>query len=197
MDLVLQLTRKQIQHVSLWFAIVGCLVIHRPEQQGWIWAGFALHWVDRIARTYRIILYHGIKTVSKTPEARATVQLVSEDTVLVSVRTRQDWKPAQHIYLHAPHESIGGHPFTICNISRSLTQADNRQPSESTQELLIRVRGGATRRLFEKAGGGKDEEGAGSRETRLREPIPIDVWSEGPCKCLASPWLLIAITDAY
>jgi hypothetical protein len=107
--------------------------------------------------------------------------------MLVSVRTRQDWRPAQHIYLHAPKESIGGHPFTVCNISRPLDQGNNDRNSESTQELLIRVRGGATRQLFKKAMGGDEEMSAetikGSKGKR--QPVPIDAWSEGPCKSLS------------
>lgn len=29
-----------VQHVTLWFVIVASLVVHRPQDQGWIWAGF-------------------------------------------------------------------------------------------------------------------------------------------------------------
>jgi hypothetical protein len=106
--------------------------------------------------------------------------------MLVSVRTRQDWRPAQHIYLHAPKESIGGHPFTVCNISRPLDQGNNDRNSESTQELLIRVRGGATRQLFKKAMGGDEEMSAGIHKGSKgkRQPVPIDAWSEGPCELL-------------
>lgn len=28
-----------IQHIFVWFIIVPSLVIHRPQEQGWIWAG--------------------------------------------------------------------------------------------------------------------------------------------------------------
>ena len=103
--------------------------------------------------------------------------------MLVTVRTRQDWKPAQHIYLHAPKESIGGHPFTVCNISRPLDQSNNARPYESTQELLIRVRGGATKQLYKKAIGGRDEESttrAKSPNWQAAEAVPIEAWSEGP-----------------
>ena len=163
-------------------------MIHRPQQQGWIWAGFVLHWLDRIARTFRIILYHGIRKAPRDGRPTGTVQALTEDTMLVSVRTRQDWRPAQHIYLHAFKESIGGHPFTVCNISRPLDQGNNDRNSESTQELLIRVRGGATRQLFKKAmGGGGDEEmstGIAKGSKGRREPVPIEAWSEGPCESL-------------
>jgi hypothetical protein len=101
--------------------------------------------------------------------------------MLVTVRTRQDWKPAQHIYLHAPKESIGGHPFTVCNISRPLNQGNNIRLYESNQELLIRVRGGATKQLYKKAMGGKDEESTVGGTSGRREPVPIEAWSEGPC----------------
>jgi len=150
-----------------------------------------LHWLDRIARTFRIILYHGIRKAPRDGRPTGTVQALSDDTMLVSVRTRQDWKPAQHIYLHAPKESIGGHPFTVCNISRPLDQGNNDRNPESTQELLIRVRGGATRAMFKKAmGGGEDEEMSVATANGLkgkREPVSIDIWSEGPCELLLLP----------
>lgn len=133
------------------------------------------------------------------------VTVLTEDTIRVSVRTRQsestdlryewlrdcelmiirillDWIAGQHVYLHCPKESPGGHPFTISNISRPLTQMDNHRPKESTQELLIRVREGMTKKVFEHGMGGKDEEMKmeGKEINKPRAPVPIKAWSEGP-----------------
>ena len=124
-----------MQHVFCWFVIIACLVIHRPQEQGWIWAGqhppisqssrpyadppstrssgFALHGLDRIARGARILYYHALKKTTNSAEnPQATVQAVGDDTIRVSVRTRQNWIPGQHVFLHCPEESLGGHPFT-------------------------------------------------------------------------------------
>lgn len=126
-----------IQHVTCWFIIVAALVIHRPQKQGWIWAGFALHGLDRIGRGMRIFYYHALKKTSQSEEnPQGTVTALSMDTIRVSVRTRQsesglslsfllpfspaietdlrstDWIPGQHVFLHCPKESLGGHPFT-------------------------------------------------------------------------------------
>jgi hypothetical protein len=125
----------------------------------------------------------------KVPEERedsrvGLIRVVGDDTVLVSVRTRQDWIPAQHVYLHIPSETIGGHPFTVCNISRPLTQADNERPYESTQELLIRVREGMTKQLFKVGSGVRDEQGVAEGWIgNEREGVPIKAWTEGPCTC--------------
>lgn len=38
-----------ILHVTLWFIIVASLVIHRPQDQGWIWAGcVSHHWASSL-----------------------------------------------------------------------------------------------------------------------------------------------------
>jgi hypothetical protein len=129
--------RDQIQHIVVWFIIVASLVIHRPQLQGWIWAGFALHLLDRVARGCRIAYYAALKTVTPHDDApEGTVTVLTRDTIRVSVRTRQgecgmnvlpfgalmtvsccarcvsDWIAGQHVYLHCPKQSPGGHPFT-------------------------------------------------------------------------------------
>ena len=62
-----------------------------PAQlQGWIWAGLALHLLDRFARLLRISYYTILKRVSgddDRPEGEVTV--LTSDTIRVSVRTRQ------------------------------------------------------------------------------------------------------------
>ncbi|KAL7411891.1 hypothetical protein BDY24DRAFT_342513, partial [Mrakia frigida] len=174
-----------VQHVACWFIVIACLVIHRPQEQGWIWAGFALHGLDRIGRGMRILYYHAIKKTVKSEEnPQGTVTALSTDTIRVSIRTRQNWIPGQHVFLHCPNESLGGHPFTVSNISRPLEQGNNNRPFESQQELLIRVRGGLTKHLFETASGSHDDETAVDGKGFPREPVPIRAWTEGPCGCL-------------
>jgi hypothetical protein len=83
-------TLRQIQHLTLWFVIVAALVIHRPQLQGWIWAGFALHLLDRVARGARIAYYHLLRRVEDDDDdPKGTVTVLTEDTIRVSVRTKQ------------------------------------------------------------------------------------------------------------
>jgi hypothetical protein len=71
----------------------------------------------------------------------------------------------------------------VSNISRPLEQANNRRPAEATQELIIRVREGLTRKIFEHASGHREEgnEDAGSV---WGTDVPIKAWTEGPCASL-------------
>lgn len=124
-----------------------------------------------------------------------------------------DWIPGQHVFLHCPNESLGGHPFTgsfrllllssrrqsshasstslaVSNISRPLEQGDNKRPFESQQELLIRVRGGLTKHLLQTAMSSQDDETAVDGKGFPREPVPIKAWTEGPCE----PSLFLVLT---
>ncbi len=61
-------------------------------------------------------------------------------------------------------------PYAVSNIALPLNQTDSERPSESTQELLIRVREGLTSQIMKH--GGK----AGGYE------VPLKAWTEGPCE---------------
>ena len=135
-----------IQHIVLWFVIVASLVIHRPQDQKWIWVGFAVHLADRIARGLRIFLFRIVWPIKEDDDRpSAWVDVLGKDTMRVSVRTRQTWLPAQHAYLHVPTISPGGHPLTISNVCRPVDQMDQRKPKESVQEFIIRVREGKSK----------------------------------------------------
>lgn len=98
-----------------------------------------------------------------------------------------------HVYLRCPKESAGGHPFTVSNIPHPLTQTDNERPFESTQELIIRVREGLTKKIFEHAQrhGKDDETRIEGREGHLGQDVPIYACTEGPCGSLS--FLLFAL----
>ena len=57
---------------------------------------------------------------------------------------------------------------------------DDKRPDEAKQELLIRVREGLTKHLFEKATSAGDDETAVDGKGFPREPVPIRAWTEGP-----------------
>lgn len=67
----------------------------------------------------------------------------------------------------------------VSNISRPLTQTDNKRPFEAGQELIIRVREGLTKRIYDHATSSRDSETTLSPED-LAAPLPLKAWSEGP-----------------
>lgn len=88
----------------------------------------------------------------KTCTSRATMELLSEDTVRLTFCRSFDWKPGQHAYIILPTISASpteAHPFTISNIPRKMdgTVAEK----EKNVVFIIRGRGGFTRRLREHA----------------------------------------------
>jgi len=61
------------------------------------------------------------------------------------------------------------------------------RPREATQEFLIRVREGMTKKVYEVGAHSQDEEATldGREDKSARypmEPVPIKAWTEGPCK---------------
>lgn len=165
-----------------------------------------------------------VKPVSEDDDhPEGTVTVLTEDTIRVSVRTRQS-KPGgpirswltltmslllfqiglqdnTSIYTAQSNRPEGipllvslfvdwatSAALTLCltvsNISRPLDQIDMHRPREATQELLIRVREGMTKKVWEVGMQAKDEEAsAGAKPQQFpKEPIPIKAWTEGPCE---------------
>lgn len=82
----------------------------------------------------------------------ASVELISSDTVRLTLRRRFNWKPGQHAYIILPTVSglpTEAHPFTIASISQSL----DGQNTSSDKEVVFLIRGreGFTGRLREHA----------------------------------------------
>lgn len=81
----------------------------------------------------------------------------------------------------------------VSNISRPLTQTDNKRPFQANQELIIRVREGLTKKIFKVASEAaprtnstlSNSSAADSERTlpgtsdELKEGTPIRAWSEG------------------
>lgn len=75
----------------------------------------------------------------------------------------------------------------MSNISRPLDQADNARPKESTQELIIRVREGLTKRIYKLGATAKDDETiVEGKASGRKEPVPMKAWTEGPCELIVS-----------
>jgi hypothetical protein len=63
------------------------------------------------------------------------------------------------------------------------------RPREATQELLIRVREGMTKKVYELGMQAKDDETSiGDKAQQYpKQPVPIKAWTEGPCKIFLFP----------
>ncbi|TIB89076.1 hypothetical protein E3Q06_00279 [Wallemia mellicola] len=81
---------------------------------------------------------------------QATLVPLSEDVTRIRIITPLRWKPAQHVYIRFPTMFVfQSHPFTITSIP-SLDVHNN----SNIMQLLIRGKGGITKRLHEKARNG-------------------------------------------
>ena len=82
----------------------------------------------------------------------------------------------------------------VSTASRSLTQADNHRPRLAEQELIIRVREGMTRRIFDLGNStAKDVEETPAPATYPKASVPIRAWTEGPCECKMFSLVLLVI----
>jgi len=103
-----------------------------------IWRFFHLNWV----KPWRMAFMIGDE---------AAINIMSEDTIKVTVPTQMRWKPGQYVYLRMPGISLfQNHPFTIS----SLCSEDF--PSEYGEEhrdcvLVFKPYGGFTRKVLETA----------------------------------------------
>ncbi|GAA95440.1 uncharacterized protein L969DRAFT_614835 [Mixia osmundae IAM 14324] len=169
-----------ISHVLLFVFFFIALAIHRPQTAPFLYAGLGIYVVDRVVRTGRIIYYHYFKPTRE--KINAWVKVLPGDTMRVTLRTRMRWRAGQHVYLHVPDISVGGHPFSISSIDHELGMPFRpHDQAESTQRLLIRVREGMTGRLRDFALAHKE----GHLEANSSLGVPIGrAWIEGPMGAL-------------
>ena len=88
---------------------------------------------------------------NKKDASLATIELLSSDTVRLTMRRRISWRPGQHAYVVLPTVSdlpTEAHPFTIASIPHKL---DGSESKERDVVFLIRGRSGFTARLMEHA----------------------------------------------
>ncbi|KAK5654386.1 hypothetical protein OQA88_7295 [Cercophora sp. LCS_1] len=103
-----------------------------------IWRLFKLNW----AKPWRLAWMIGDE---------AAINIMTENTIKITIPTQMRWKPGQYVYLRMPGISLfENHPFTIS----SLCSEDF--PSEYGEEyrdcvLVLRPYGGFTRKLLETA----------------------------------------------
>lgn len=124
----------------------------------YIWPALVLWAFDRLLRLSRIILNNRIGWKQSQHEGTASVELLSQDTIRLTMRRRMSWKPGQHAYVILPTVSdlpSEAHPFTIASIPNTLDGMEDSQEKEVS--FIIRGRNGFTGRLREHASGSEDK----------------------------------------
>lgn len=102
---------------------------------------------DRILRTTRLVWNNRGRGGEDGDFGSAAIELVSSDTVRMTLRRKMDWRPGQHAYVILPTVSdipSEAHPFTIASIPELPSLDDS---GERDVVFLIRARGGFTGRL--------------------------------------------------
>lgn len=115
----------------------------------YIWPALLVWAFDRFLRVSRLILNN--RFWSRSHGGDALVELLSEDTIRLTLRRRLSWTPGQHAYVILPSVSkmpFEAHPFTIASIPSSVNEK-----GEHDVVFLIRGRDGFTGRLREHAAG--------------------------------------------
>ena len=99
-------------------------------------------------RLGRVLWNNRLGVTRDKHHSTASIELLSEDTVRLTLRRRLNWKPGQHAYVVLPTVSdlpTEAHPFTIASIPTSLDGTDG--PEEKDVAFIIRGRNGFTGRL--------------------------------------------------
>lgn len=101
--------------------------------------------LDRVLRAGRVFWNNGQWRRKNRHHLAASVELLTGNTIRLSMRRPLTWKPGQHIFLILPTLStlpIEAHPFSIASIPVSSNESEDQEVV-----LLIRARAGLTRRL--------------------------------------------------
>ena len=107
---------------------------------------------DRVLRVARLLWNNLVGRSSERHHATAAVELLSEDTIRLTLRRTFNWKPGQHAYVILPTVSelpFEAHPFTIASIPNTLD--GEKGSTEKDVSFIIRGRNGFTGRLKEHA----------------------------------------------
>lgn len=142
---------------------------------------------DRVLRVSRLLWNNRIWSTNNE-HSIATVELISQDTVRLTLRRRFTWTPGQHAYVILPSVSTlptEAHPFTIASIPKKLEGTDDKEVV-----FLIRGRSGFTRRLKDHAS--RNGEGSNTVPALLDGPYgcPPNLNTFTTCVLIAGEWLI-------
>ncbi|KAL0949689.1 hypothetical protein HGRIS_009726 [Hohenbuehelia grisea] len=137
-----------ISHIVLIAIFIICGFFHAGKQGfgAYFWPALVIWAADRCARVVHVLWN---SRTSQEQSSKATVELLAEDTVRVTLRRRMDWTPGQHAYLIVPSVSaipFEAHPFTMASVPKRVAATEDNEIV-----FLIRGRGGFTQRLKEYA----------------------------------------------
>ncbi|KAF4619569.1 hypothetical protein D9613_005357 [Agrocybe pediades] len=153
------LSLQPIRHVAFEFFLVTHIVLvfiyivagyyHAREQHMgfYIWPALLIWGFDRALRLGRLVWNN--KMWSPAHPGDALVELLSEDTIRLTLRRRISWTPGQHAYVILPSVSklpFEAHPFTIASIPETCGESKERDVV-----FIVRGRSGFTQRLRDQA----------------------------------------------
>ncbi|KAI0347380.1 hypothetical protein BDW22DRAFT_1404940 [Trametopsis cervina] len=125
----------------------------------YIWPALVIWAFDRVLRGTRLLWNNRFRAGGDHHEAKATIELLSHDTIRLTLRRRFNWRPGQHAYVVLPTVSAlptEAHPFTIATIPSKLDGTEAGFGEERDVSFIIRGRGGFTGRLRELAKSGQN-----------------------------------------
>lgn len=125
------------------------ITYHFVRFGSYIWPAILLWGLDRTLRLVRLIFNNGIWKLGDGKES-ATVELLSSDTIRLTIRRRMHWRAGQHAYIILPSISrlpTEAHPFSIASIPYFVDGKTSNKMKEV--QFLIRARSGFTKKLRE------------------------------------------------
>ncbi|EMD40636.1 hypothetical protein CERSUDRAFT_111219 [Gelatoporia subvermispora B] len=134
------------------FMIGGYLHAREPGFGNYIWPALVVWAFDRVLRFSRLLWNNSGRFGKEKECAMAKVELLSSDTIRLTLRRKFNWTPGQHAYVILPTVSdlpTEAHPFTIASIPKALDGTEG--PAEKDVVFLIRGRSGFTGRLRDHA----------------------------------------------
>jgi ferric-chelate reductase len=130
------------------FLVAGYYHTKDPGYNTYIWPAFVIWAFDRLVRVVRILINNTIWRGVKDEHSHGTVELITEDTIRLTLRRPMNWKAGQHAYVLLPSVSTlptEAHPFSISTIPGSLDGSAGAKEKDVT--FLIRTRTGFTGRM--------------------------------------------------
>ncbi|KZT62870.1 hypothetical protein CALCODRAFT_445365 [Calocera cornea HHB12733] len=136
-------------HIVLVFVYVLAVSYHRSKSFPYVLTGWLLWVLDRTARWLRVFFLNrfwlNFNPFWSNPSSTATVEILSPDTMKITLHRSMSWKAGQHAYLIMPTISYmvwEAHPFTIASVPHT----DGRK--ENDLVFVVRARDGFTKRLL-------------------------------------------------
>ena len=143
-----------VAHVPLSVALLGLLFWHCHNyltSWNYLWATTAIWLASYFTRLLYLNWANPFRKASWLVGEPASVTVLPENAVKVTVATQIRWTPGQYVYLRMPHISyMQNHPFTIASLcSEDFPSEYGEQYRDMT--LVFRPFGGFTRQVLDQA----------------------------------------------